>query len=58
MIQGFRLEALGWLDLTNAEWAIVVPLLPGAEGKKNGRPPLDDRKVLTGIFFVLRTGSP
>ena len=29
-----------------------------AEGKKNGRPRLDDRKVLNGIFFILRTGSP
>ena len=27
-------------------------------GKKNGRPRLDDRKVLNGIFFILRTGSP
>jgi transposase len=45
-------------DLTYEEWAIVTPLLPGAEGKKNGRPRLDDRKVLNGIFFVLRTGVP
>ena len=34
------------------------PLLPGAEGKKHGRPRLDDRMVLNGIFFVLRTGTP
>ena len=45
-------------DLTDAEWALIAPLLPGAEGKKNGRPRLDDRKVLNGIFFILRTGSP
>jgi transposase len=45
-------------DLTDAEWAIIAPLLPGAAGKKNGRPRLDDRKVLNGIFFILRTGSP
>ncbi len=32
--------------------------LPGAEGKKNGRPLPDDRKVLNGIFFVLRAGTP
>jgi transposase len=37
---------------------IIAPLLPGAEGKKNGRPRLDDGKVLNGIFFILRTGSP
>ena len=26
-----------------------------AEGRKNGRPRPDDRKVLNGVFFVLRT---
>ena len=45
-------------DLSDAEWAIIAPLLPGADGKKNGRPRDDDRKVLNGIFFVLRTGTP
>jgi transposase len=45
-------------DLSDVEWAIMVPLLPGADGEKNGRPRLDDRKVLNGIFFVLRTGTP
>jgi transposase len=45
-------------DLTDAEWTIIAPLLPGAEGRKNGRPRPDDRKILNGIFFVLRTGTP
>lgn len=45
-------------DLTDVEWAIIAPLLPGACGKATGRPRLDDRKVLDGIFFVLRTGTP
>ena len=45
-------------DLSDAEWAIIAPLLPGADGKRNGRPRDDDRKVLNGIFFVLRTGTP
>ena len=45
-------------DLTDAEWTIIAPLLPGAEGSKHGRPRPDDRKVLNGIFFVLRTGTP
>ena len=44
-------------DLTDAEWSIIAPLLPGAEGRKNGRPRPDDRKVLNGIFFVLRSGT-
>ena len=38
--------------------ALIEPLLPGADGSRNGRPRLDDRKVLNGIFFILRTGSP
>jgi transposase len=25
-------------DLTDTEWSIIAPLLPGAAGKKNGRP--------------------
>ena len=45
-------------DLSDAEWAIIAPLLPGADGKKNGRPRDDDRKVLNGIYWRLRTGSP
>ena len=45
-------------DLSDVEWAIIAPLLPGADGDRNGRPRLDDRKVLNGIFFVLRTGTP
>lgn len=40
-------------------WALVEPLLPKRPPRpKGGRPPLDDRKTLTGIVFVLRTGSP
>src|SRR5712664_2870834 len=45
-------------ELTDAEWSIIARLLPGVEGKKNGRPRPDDRKILNGIFFVLRTGTP
>jgi hypothetical protein len=34
----FQMEALKALfDLSNSEWLIIAPLLPGAEGKKNGR---------------------
>ena len=45
-------------DLSDAEWEIVASLLPGGDGTRSGRPRLDDRKVLNGIFFVLRTGTP
>src|SRR5215203_6815238 len=31
--------------------ALIEPLLPGADGSRNGRPRLDDRKVLNGILL-------
>jgi transposase len=40
-------------------WAAIEPLLPVEQPKpKGGRPRLSDRAVLTGIMFVLVTGSP
>jgi transposase len=46
-------------DLTDTEWELIAPLLPSAQKRKvGGRPTRDDRRVLNGIFFVLRTGSP
>ena len=42
-------------DLSDDEWAVIEPLLP-----KKGRGPArrDDRTVLNGIFYILRTGAP
>jgi transposase len=38
-------------------WAAVAPLLPPPRPRpKGGRPPVADRKALTGILFVLKTG--
>jgi transposase len=42
-------------DLSDGEWAIIDPLLPN---KPRGVPRTDDRRVLNGIFYILRTGSP
>lgn len=42
-------------DLTDREWAMIQPLLPN---KPRGVPRVDDRRVLNGIFYILRTGSP
>jgi transposase len=42
-------------DLTDTEWAVISPLLPN---KPRGVPRTDDRRVLNGIFWTLRTGSP
>ena len=43
--------------LPDALWERIRPLLP-VEGPKpkGGRPRNDDRKMLDGIFYVLRTG--
>lgn len=39
-------------------WALVQPLLPPEPAKpKGGRPRVSDRAALTGIVFVLRTGT-
>ena len=42
-------------DLSEAEWRLIEPLLPN---KPRGVARVDDRRVLNGIFYVLRTGSP
>ena len=42
-------------ELTDFEWSIIAPLLPD---KPRGVPRADDRKVLNGIYWRLRTGSP
>jgi hypothetical protein len=38
-------------------WERIKPLLPAPKPKKKpGRPRMDDRKAMTAIFYVLRTG--
>jgi len=50
---------MGRFDLTDAEWTIIAPLLPGGDGQpRRGRPCLDDRRMLDAIFHVLRVGLP
>src|ERR687884_2392717 len=41
-------------------WALVEPLIPKVERRYRfpGRKRIDDRKVLTGILYVLKTGIP
>src|SRR3546814_8139784 len=41
-------------DLTDFEWCVIEPLLPN---KPRGVPRVDDRRVLNGIFWVLRSGA-
>ena len=42
-------------DLSDAEWVLIAPLLPN---KPRGVARVDDRRILNGIFYILRTGSP
>ena len=42
-------------DLTDFEWFVIQPLLPN---KVRGVARVDDRRVLNGIFWRLRTGAP
>ena len=42
-------------DLTDVEWRVIEPPLPN---KPKGVPRVDDRRVLNGIFWVLRSGAP
>ena len=39
--------------LTDYEWAAIKPMLPN---KPRGVPRVNDRRVLNGIFWVLRFG--
>ena len=44
-------------DLTDAQWALLEPLLPTSAGRR-GRPFQDHRRVLNGILWIARTGAP
>lgn len=41
--------------LSETEWKIIQAILPT---KSRGVPRVDDRRVLNGIFWVLRSGAP
>src|SRR5262245_48988259 len=42
-------------ELSDHEWAAIKPMLPN---KPRGVPRVNDRRVLNGIFWVLRSGAP
>jgi transposase len=46
---------MGRYDLTDFEWEAIKPHLPN---KPRGVPRVDDRRVLNGIFWCLRSGAP
>ena len=42
-------------ELSDYEWSVIRPMLPN---KPRGIPRVDDRRILTGIFWVVRSGAP
>jgi transposase len=42
-------------ELTEFEWTSIRPFLPK---KSRGLPRVSDRRVLNGIFWILRSGAP
>lgn len=42
-------------DLTDFEWSVIEPSLPK---DRRGRNPGNNRRILNGIFWVLRAGAP
>jgi hypothetical protein len=42
-------------ELTDSEWTAIRPFLPN---KPRGVPRVKDRRVLNGIFWILRSGAP
>ncbi len=42
-------------ELTDFEWTAIRPFLPN---KSRGVPRVNDRRVLNGIFWILRSGAP
>jgi len=42
-------------DLADYEWSAIKPMLPN---KPRGIPRVNDRRILNGIFRILRSGAP
>jgi transposase len=42
-------------ELSDYEWSVIRSMLPD---KPRGIPRVDDRRILNGIFWVLRSGAP
>src|SRR3954464_237093 len=42
-------------ELSDCEWSVIKPVLPN---KPRGIPRVDDRRILNGIFWALRSGAP
>ena len=46
---------MGRYDLTDFEWSVIEPLMPM---DRRGPKPRNNRQIINGMFYILRTGSP
>ena len=44
-------------ELSDETWASIAPHLPPERGRK-ARPAIDNRRMVNGVLWVLRTGAP
>ena len=46
-------------DLTDAQWAIIEPLLPPVKSgtPRGGRPAVDRREIINAILYILTSGA-
>ena len=61
LIQGCRIRGVAFSHrLSEVEWRILRVLLPVERepGKRGRTPPEDNRKVINGVLWRLRTGAP
>jgi len=45
-------------DISDTKWSIIGPLLERKRKDPRGRKPKDDRLMLNGVLWILKTGSP
>src|SRR3990167_4279970 len=43
--------------ITNEQWKVIAPFVLRKRLDMRGRPRVDDRKILEGILWVLKTGA-
>jgi transposase len=48
------------MDLTDEQWTVIRPLIPEPPRREDGkgRPRVDNRRILDGILWIMRTGAP
>jgi transposase len=45
------------MKITNEQWELAEPIIRKKRLGKWGRPRIDDRKILDGILWILKTGA-